>query len=119
MGYLPWRPSQRIAAEWQRDRAARGLSRALLLGMALYARFVNNVWFAHNPIATAQETMESAIRGSNLAYTPGMNALAGRLRTMNGAWLEDRLGNSVRLLRANIPDAEPHFEGFRNSTGIG
>jgi hypothetical protein len=42
MGYLPWHPSRRIAAEWQRDRAARGLSRALL-GMALYARFVNNV----------------------------------------------------------------------------
>jgi hypothetical protein len=37
-----------------------------------------------------------------------MNALAARLRTMNGAWLEDRRGYSVRLLRANIPDAEPH-----------
>jgi hypothetical protein len=63
--------------------------------------------------------MESAIRGSSPTRPPGMNALAGNLRTMNGAWLEDRLGDSVRLLRANIPDAEPHFEGFRNSSGIG
>ena len=43
----------------------------------------------HRPIADPQVAMESAIRGSNSAHPPGMNALAGRLRTMNGAWLED------------------------------
>ena len=42
------------------------------------------------------------------ARPPGMNALADRLRTMNGAWLEGRWGYSVRLVRANILDAEPH-----------
>ena len=40
---------------------------------------------AHRPIADPQVAMESAIRGSKSAHTPGMNALAGRLRTMNGA----------------------------------
>jgi hypothetical protein len=49
---------------------------------------------AHSPIGGSQMAMESAMRGSKPAYTPGMNALADRLRTMNGAWLEDGDGKS-------------------------
>jgi len=40
-----------------------------------------------------------------------MNALADRLRTMNGAWLEDRQGYSVRLVCAITPDGD----GVRNT----
>ena len=49
---------------------------------------------AHRPIAEPQMAMEFEICGSNLAHPPGMNALAGGLRTMNGAWLEDGDGES-------------------------
>ena len=73
---------------------------------------------AHRPMADPQVAMESAMRGSNLARPPGMNALAGRLRTMNGAWLDDHRGYCVCLLRADTPDAEPHYEGQEITSAI-